>query len=99
MQSKKKVAHINQAPESLDYNINRGILPFLVMDFLPAPQPAFLTANYFIKHLSMALFIYLSMTLAGLNPTDAQTPLFSGSLSVERCQNILVLFDGSLVKV
>lgn len=41
MESKKKVAHITQAPESLDYNINQGILPFLVMDFLPAPQPAF----------------------------------------------------------
>lgn len=40
-QSKKKTAHITQAPESLDYNINRGILPFLVMDFLPVSQPAF----------------------------------------------------------
>lgn len=43
MQSKKKkkIAHITQAPESLDYDINRGILPFLGMDFLPVSQPAF----------------------------------------------------------
>ena len=38
---KKKVAHITQVPESLDYSINRGILDFLVMDSLPASQPAF----------------------------------------------------------
>lgn len=47
----------------------------------------------------MALFVYLSTTLAALNPGDARTPLFSGGVSVECCQNILVLFDGTSVKV
>lgn len=47
----------------------------------------------------MALFVYLSMTLAGVNPTEAQTPLFSASMTIERCQNILVFSDGTSVKV
>lgn len=39
---KKKVAHITQTARSLDYKRKPGgILPFLVMDFLPALLPAF----------------------------------------------------------
>lgn len=40
-----------------------------------------LTANYFIKHHSMALFIHLSTTLASLNPPS----LLSGCLCVRCC--------------
>lgn len=59
----------------LDYNINRGIFALPSDGFLASSTACLLTANYFIKHLSMALFVYLSTTLAGLNPTDTQTPL------------------------
>lgn len=41
MQLKKNVTHITQAPESMDYAINLGILSFLVMGFSSAPRPGF----------------------------------------------------------
>lgn len=50
-----------------------------------------LTANYFIKHHSMALFIHLSTTLAGLNPPS----LLSGCLGVQ-CFSGLLSWDFSV---
>lgn len=61
--------------------------------FLTAFLACLLTANYFIKHHPMAPFIYLSTTLAGLNPPS----LFSGCLGVQCCQISLACFAGTSV--